>query len=206
MDLVFAPLRIQLSAHPGIFVNQVPWPDELTRSLECLSQASPGQLQPYISILDARALCLAAESEWLSYAPAVWCPEETPWTLLGVLPFIGSGRLEASGEAARTYWQSSASAWLKEWLSLQQLRGDVRVGWPVPAVNALIQLLKHEVLEVMRSFETEAPVLGWEPGALLLQWGPRTYPVTTFGLPKNKALYAAQQCVARAYPALRQEG
>lgn len=201
MDIVFAPVRVSLSGYstPRL-LNQLPWPDELTSSLECMSSATPGQLRVLPELLDARALSAESAEQWLTCAPAAWLLDTVPWNLLAVLPFTGAARLDALREPSRRHWQTSASAWLTDWLTLQEMQGSARVGWPLPARHALVQLFKADMLDVLKNtvalrMAEGEPELAWEPGAVSLNWTDAMCVVPTLGLPRDTALYAAMMCL-----------
>lgn len=203
MDIIFSPVKISLSGYATArLLNQLPWPAELTSSLECMSSATPGQLTVVPELLDARALTAESTKHWLTCVPTAWLLDTVPWTLLAVLPFKGAARLDASREPSRRHWQTSASAWLTDWLTLQGVQGSARIGWPLPAHHALVQLFKADMLDVLRhtiglqTAEGE-PELGWEPGAVSLNWTDATCVVPTLGLPRDIALYAAWSCLKR---------
>lgn len=203
MDIVFSPVQLRFSAAQAAHLkNELPWPIELTSSLECGSEASPGQLKIWPTLLDARALTAQQEADWLSCYPESWVVAETPWSLLGALPFTGAARLNPTGPLTRRRWQASASCWLTDWLNAQGFIGDARVGWPVPAHSLLIQLLKADILDVLSQTEelNQAegnPLIGWEPGAVLLKWADVVCGVPTLGLNKDVSMYVAQQCIER---------
>lgn len=201
MDIVFAPVKISLSGYATARLqNRLPWPYELTSSLECMSSATPGQLNVLPELLDARALTAETTEHWLTCAPAAWLLDTVPWTLLAVLPFTGAAKLDALREPSRRHWQSSASAWLTDWLALQGMQGTARVGWPLPARHALVQLFKAGMLDVLQhtmALQTAEgePELAWEPGAVSLNWTDATCVVPTLGLPRDTSLYAAMMCL-----------
>ena len=203
MDIVFAPVKISLSGYSSARLhNQLPWPDELTNSLECMSLALPGQLKVLPELLDARSLTAEAPEQWLTCAPSAWLLDTVPWTLLAVLPFTGAATLDAQREPSQRHWQASASAWLTDWLALQGMQGSARVGWPLPARHALVQLFKADVLDVLRNtlalqIAEGEPELAWEPGVISLTWTDATCVVPTLGLPRDTALYAALMCLKR---------
>lgn len=197
VSLLFAPIQLFFETEtPLDFVNGVPWPRELARSLECCADEQPGSVTLHAALLDAIALRAAPEAAWLAAAPLRWTSADLTWDLSLVLPVATRGVLRPTSNEARQFWVVSTRAWLADWCDQQGFSACVRVGWPVPAPNALVQLLKQDVMDVLK--RVPAPIkLYWEPGAVLLESAAGLCPIATRGLPRDTALYAAQQCLTR---------
>lgn len=197
MNLLFAPIRLffETTTEKNL-VNGVPWPRELTRSLECCADVTPGSVSLHAALLDAVALGVAPEAVWLAAAPREWVSPGLTWDLSLVLPVSAPGVLRPASDSVLQYWQTSARAWLSDWCERQGFMTRVRVSWPVPARSALIQLLKQDLQDALKAIPTPIQVY-WEPGAVLLESTAGVCSFATRGLPRDTALYAAQQCVER---------
>lgn len=113
------------------------------------------------------------------------------------IPFTGAVRLTPVKPPSRPYWENSASAWLTDWVAESGVSGIARVGWPVPSDVAAVQLLKAAALDVIRDSGLANPLsMAWEPGVVYVKDEITTQAIPTFGVARDRALYAVQQCLS----------